>query len=404
VSEFRTTFRRHGTGAVVIFAGLLLGCSGDNSPTQPDQPVDQGQTPVAGCSDGVLQHGALFRVCFPGNWNGDLVLYAHGYVAPQEPLALPSDTLMGLPISETITGLGYAFGTTSYRANGLVAPDGVDDLLELSDTVVHRYRPDPLRTLIAGFSEGGLVATLATERHPDRFAGALTGCGPVGNFQAQLDYFDDFRVVFDYFFPGLLPGTALEIPESVRSLWETVYVPAIVVAFALHPDSARQLLAVTNAPAAGSDLRSMAETAVAILAYNVFGTADAQERLGGQPYDNSAKVYSGSSDDPALNAGVQRFTAESAALAGLQRFETTGQLQRPIVNLHTTGDPIVPFGQAGLYVAKVQSAGTGSEFTEIDVDRFGHCTFQPAELLDAFGQLRAKLGTGAASVLAQSSP
>jgi pimeloyl-ACP methyl ester carboxylesterase len=346
----------------------------------------------------------LFRVCFPSTWNGDLVLYAHGYVAPQDPLALPSDTLMGLPISETITGLGYAFGTTSYRANGLVAPDGDDDLLELSDTVVHRYRPDPARTLIAGFSEGGLVATLAIERHPDRFAGALTGCGPVGDFRAQLDYFDDFRVVFDYFFPGLLPGTALDIPDSVRSLWETVYVPAIVLAFALHPDSARQLLAVTGAPAADSDLRSMAETAIAILAYNVFGTADAQERLGGQPYDNSAKVYSGSADDAALNAGVQRFTADQAALAELQRFETTGQLQHPIVNLHTTGDPIVPFGQAGLYAAKVQSAGAGSEFSEIDVDRFGHCTFQPAELLDAFGRLRGKLGTGAATTLAQSFP
>ena len=402
--EHSTTLRRRGTGAVLFIAGLLLGCGGDNSPTQPDQPVDAGQTPVAGCSDGVLQHGALFRVCFPATWNGDLVLYAHGYVAPQEPLALPSDTLMGLPISATITALGYAFGTTSYRANGLVAPDGVDDLLELSDTVIHRYRPDPVRTLIAGFSEGGLVATLAIERHPDRFAGALTGCGPVGDFRAQLDYFDDFRVVFDYFFPGLLPGTALDSPDSPRTLWETVYVPAIVVAFALHPDSARQLLAVTGAPAAGSDIRSMAETAIAILTYNVFGTADVQARLGGQPYDNSAKVYSGSADDAALNAGVQRFTAESEALAGLQRFETAGQLQRPIVNLHTTGDPIVPFSQAGLYAAKVQSAGAGSEFTEIDVDRFGHCTFQPAELLDAFGRLRGKLGTGGASVLAQSFP
>jgi pimeloyl-ACP methyl ester carboxylesterase len=353
---------------------------------------------VAGCADGTLQHGALYRLCFPANWNGDLVLYAHGYVAPQNKLALPDDVIGGQSISGTVTGLGYAFGTTSYRANGLVAPDAVDDLLELVDTVEHRYRPDPARTAVVGFSEGGLVATLAMERHPDRFDGALTGCGPIGSFRAQLDYFDDFRVVFDYFFPGLIPGTALEIPQSVRDLWDTVYIPAIVVAFAARPDAARELLAVTGAPTAGTDLRAMVETASGLLWYNVFGTADAQARLGGQPFDNSARVYSGSSDDSTLNARIERFTADPGGLAGLQRFETSGALRGPMVNLHTTGDPIVPFSQAALYSAKLQTTGAISLFTQIDVARYGHCTFQPGELLSAFTALQGKLGAAAASI------
>jgi pimeloyl-ACP methyl ester carboxylesterase len=250
---------------------------------------------------------------------------------------------------------------------------------------------------VVGFSEGGLVATLAMERHPDRFDGALTGCGPIGSFRAQLDYFDDFRVVFDYFFPGLIPGSALDIPQSVRDLWETVYIPAIVVAFGARPEAARELFAVTGAPTAGSDIRSLVETASGLLWYNVFGTADAQARLGGQPFDNSARVYSGSSDDAALNARVQRFTADAAALAGLERFETSGVLQGPVVNLHTSGDPVVPFGQAALYAGKVQAAGTSSLFTQVDVDRYGHCTFQPAELLSAFSTLQGKLGTPATS-------
>jgi hypothetical protein len=208
-----------------------------------------------------------------------------------------------------------------------------------------------------------------------------------------LNYFDDFRVVFDYYFPGVIPGSPLEVPQGVRDLWDTVYVPAILLAFAAHPAAAENLLAVTGVPTAGADLRSLVESAVGLLWYNVFGTADAQARLGGQPFDNSTRMYSGSSDDAALNGGVRRFTAEPAALAGLQRFQTSGALQVPIVNLHTTGDPVVPFAQSQLYQAKVQSAGKSSLFTQIDVSRYGHCTFEPAELLSAFSTLQQKLST-----------
>jgi pimeloyl-ACP methyl ester carboxylesterase len=392
VNQNPERLRRPVWGAVLAWG--LFACGGDNvvlGPGTPEPPADQGQSPAAGCSDGVLGSGALYRVCFPGTWNGDLVLYAHGYVAPQKELAIPDDKIGGQPAATTVTGLGYAFATTSYRANGLVAPDAVDDLIELADTIEQRYRPDPTRAVIVGFSEGGLVATLAAERHPDRFDGALAGCGPIGNFQAQLDYIDDFRVVFDYYFPGLIPGTALDIPQSVRDRWEQLYIPAIVVALAAKPDAARQLLNVTGAPVAGDDLRSMAETTVGLLWYNVFGTADAQARLGGQPFDNSARVYSGSSDDAALNAGVQRFTADPAALSAMQRFATSGNLTVPVINLHTTGDPIVPFSQAPIYADKVAQAGATAFFTQIDVTRFGHCTFEAGELLSAFASLWDKV-------------
>ncbi|HVD33616.1 MAG TPA: hypothetical protein VNC19_08580, partial [Gemmatimonadales bacterium] len=184
-------FRRLGSGAVLAFVcSALAGCGSDGSglpgPTPPEQPppVDEGVTPSAGCSDGTLEHGALYRICFPATWNGDVVLYAHGYVAAQHPIALPADTIGGQSVSGTLNSLGYAFATTSYRSNGLVAPDAVDDLVELDATVRRLYRPDPGHSVILGFSEGGLVATLAVERHADLFDGAVAGCGPIGDFAA----------------------------------------------------------------------------------------------------------------------------------------------------------------------------------------------------------------------------
>jgi pimeloyl-ACP methyl ester carboxylesterase len=385
------SLRRLGWGAVLTcISSLVAACGdGDNNPSGPEPPgpVDIGEAPTAGCRDGVLPHGALYRICFPGSWNGDLVLFAHGYVAPQQELAIPDDAVGGRPASDLITSLGYAYATTSYRANGLIAPDAVEDLVELSDEVKRLVRPDPSRSAVVGFSEGGLVATLSAEHHADRFNGALSGCGPIGDFRAQLEYIDDFRVVFDYFFPGLLPGTPLEIPESVQEQWEEVYIPAIVVALAARPDATRQLLAVTKAPSAGSDLRSIAETTVGLLWYNVFGTADGQARLGGNPFDNSGRVYSGSDDDAALNTGVERFVADAEALASLERFSTSGSLTVPLINLHTTGDPIVPFSQAGLYAEKVRQMGAEALYTQTEVARSGHCTFETAELLSAFSSL-----------------
>jgi pimeloyl-ACP methyl ester carboxylesterase len=371
-------------------------CAGNDDlagpePPPAEPPADQGQPPAAGCSDGVLQHGALYRICFPADWNGDLVLYAHGYVAPQQTLALPDDQVGNQPASGIVTEMGYAYGTTSFRANGLVAADAVDDLVELVDTVEHRYRPDPVRTAIIGFSEGGLVATLAVERHPDRFDGALAGCGPIGDFQAQLDHIGDFRVVFDYLFPDVLPGTAVEIPDYLRDRWDELYAPAVVAALAINPSAAQELVAITNAPVAGDDLRSIAETTLGLLWYNVFGTTDAQQRLGGQPFDNSDRVYTGSSADAALNAGVARFHADPAALTALERFETSGDLDVPVVTMHTTGDPIVPFGQLSLYTAKVGAAGQGARLTGIPVERFGHCTFEAAEVLSGFSTLWSRI-------------
>jgi pimeloyl-ACP methyl ester carboxylesterase len=355
---------------------------------------------VAGCSDGVLEHGALYRICFPGTWNGSLVLYAHGYVAPGRELTLPEDRIGGQSIYATVNDLGYAYATTSYRANGLVIIEATEDLVELEATVRRLYKPDPGRTVVVGVSEGGLVATLAAERHPDRFDGALAACGPIGSFTRQLDYFDDFRVVFDYLSPGVIPGSPVDVPESVTAHWDDTYAPAVVAALMANPTAARQLVSITGAPVASDDLAAIALSAVGILWYNVIGSADAQARLGGQPFDNSTRVYSGSSNDAVLNAGVARFTADPAARAGISQFETTGNLTVPLVTLHTTGDPIVPFEQEALYADKVAQAGATARLSQSTVSRYGHCAFQASELLGAFSTLIGKVPPPVAAVVA----
>jgi pimeloyl-ACP methyl ester carboxylesterase len=357
-------------------------CGGDGA-----QAPDAEEPAAPGCRDAALPSAALYRVCFPQSWNGDLVVYAHGYVAGSEPLALPDDQLGGQSISAVVNGLGYAYATTSYRANGLVADLAVDDVVELADEVRRRFQPDPSRVFVVGVSEGGLVAALAAERRPAVVSGALAGCGPIGDFTAQVDYYGDFRVVFDYFFPSVIPGDPMDVPDSVRSKWNTTYAPAVRAALDADPGAALELLTVTGAPHAAADLSATAATVLDALWYDVFALPDAKERLGGQPYDNIGRAYHGSADDAALNGGVARVSADAGARAGLGAFETTGELAAPLVALHTTRDPIVPATQSERYGEKVAAAGAGALLEQRAVDRYGHCAFQPGELLDAFAAM-----------------
>src|SRR5262245_58076365 len=150
-------------------------------------------------------------------------------------------------------------------------------------------------------------------------------CGPIGDFKRQTEYFGDFRVLFDYFFPGILPTSPISIPNGLIEHWESSYKPAVANAVATNTISATQLISTTHAAIdATSPTTATAATAINVLSYNVFATNDAIQKLGGNPYGNSTRIYTGSLDDARLNTRVQRFRASATALSNLAHYETTG--------------------------------------------------------------------------------
>lgn len=176
--------------AVCLAGAAFLPATASAQAPQPG-PCIQGEQP--------LPSGALSLFCVPiSGWNGQLVVFAPGYVAPTT-TELDFHNLEladGTPLPLLVQSLGYAFATTSYRQNGLAILEGVDDIRELVAAF-----PSPVPTHVAGVSEGGLVATLLAERWPELFRSAVAACAPIGSFRAQIDSFGDFRVLFDYFFP-----------------------------------------------------------------------------------------------------------------------------------------------------------------------------------------------------------
>lgn len=360
------------------------------------------------CTTGVQTSGALYEICTPDGTDANtLVLYAHGFVFPQLPLTIPDDFESGL-----VTAQGLAYASTSYYANGLVVPElAIDDLTELIDLYAIS-NGEPERVLLIGFSNGALISTLALERYPETFDGALASCGPVGSYAREVDYLGDIFVAFEYFFPTTLDnlfGIDFGTPGAVNPAWFDALVAAASGAGVSPRDFLAGYLAgvlgdPANALTTGALLGVIAATpeisatfdgpvegssaVITSILFTAFASTDAAMVLGGQPFDNATRVYISPFEPDggaALNAGIARYSADPGARAALiGEFETSGDLADPIIALHTTRDVLVPIWQGTIYDGKV---GDPALFDLRPIERFGHCAFAPAEIAGAFGEL-----------------
>jgi pimeloyl-ACP methyl ester carboxylesterase len=317
---------------------------------------------------------------------------------PEDQLTLPG----GISIPQLVTSLGFGFATTSYPANGLVVTPGVQDLRNLANFFDGQCGA-PLRTILGGVSEGSLIATKALEQYPAEFSGALAACGPIGDFRDQINYIGDFRVVYDYFFPGILPPTAVDIPPQLIGNWDTFYRPLALGALSSNASAAKQLFSVARVPLGADPALNGLAAADRLLWYSVFATNNARDVLGGQPFQNRYKWYFGSLNDFRLNRMVARFEADAAALAHIQsKYQTSGKLSQPLVTLHNLEDPIVPYWHETQYWWRALLAGRLGELVQVPSFKYGHCNFSQAEVVFSLGILLAKVEGEAAVTVEQS--
>jgi pimeloyl-ACP methyl ester carboxylesterase len=342
--------------------------------------------------DGVQESGSIYRVCMPsgGTYNGNLVIWAHGFQDAGTPVSIPEDQICipGLCINEVVNGLGFAFATNSYSKTGLAILQGKDDILDLVNIFAAQHGA-PNKVYVVGASEGGIISALSVEQHPDVFSAGVAACGPIGNFPLQIDFFGDGRATFQYFFPGLIPGDPFHPDPAFVANWNAYY-DAVVEPIVFAPASRSRLdqwARVAHLPTDPADyLGSLRVSVKDMLRYGVVNLNDAAETLGGFPFDNSDRVYAGSNNDGLLNLLVPRKTADPVAVAAMNSsYATTGNLVRPLITLHTTRDQQVPFIHERLYALK--TASTGALITRhlpIAIDRFEHCNFTPGEILFSF--------------------
>jgi len=93
----------------------------------------------------------------------------------------------------------------------------------------------------------------------------------------------------------------------------------------------------------------------------------------------------GSTNDAALNSGVERIEADGRARAYARRFyQPNGNLHAPLVTLHTTLDEVVPFQNEVNYSNLVAQKGKSAFLSIVPVPRYGHCNFTSQEVFQAF--------------------
>ena len=197
-----------------------------------------------------------------------------------------------------------------------------------------------------------------------------------------------------YFFPGLIPTDPITIPVELIDDWvNNDYFTNVAEPVIFEPSNAlslTHLLATSQLAHVPGDEETMRQAIRDAMAYNIMATNDAMDKLGGNPFDNWDRIYSGSDDDAALNAAVVRFKADQAALLAMEDYETSGWLERPLVTLHTSLDQQVPQWHENLYQQKVMANHTWMWYEDypVPVDNFGHCNFDVAqEVMPAFFSL-----------------
>jgi pimeloyl-ACP methyl ester carboxylesterase len=341
--------------------------------------------------------GGTYRYVVPPNWNGGLVMYAHGI---QQGRGL-GPTVEEPPIAGILTLRGYAWAASSYRAREYVPNLGMEDTLALKRLFI-REVGEPRWTILYGQSMGGQIVTASLETYRDEYQAGLAECGVVDGTW-EVDFLEAYTALAQ-----LISGVPLlDAPDaaSLRQLVNDRWLP-IMGSPGAYTDKGRQFdsaVKYLTGGNEGSDLPYRVEGLDVRYVANLtpYAGVDPTAVPSFRHVDTTHVVYQ---IDPGLgltsdeiNAQVRRITMQSGARDPARDpafADRTGKLVGPLLTLHTTGDGWVPFSHEQRYRQKVQAAGTDHVLVQRAIRRARHCDFTAGERAQAFDDLVTWLETG----------
>jgi pimeloyl-ACP methyl ester carboxylesterase len=314
------------------------------------------------------------------------MVFAHGLVYPDSAVVLPVINAL----RDSLGAKGFAVAYSSYSVNGWAVKDGEQRTHQLRGLFASRFG-EPARTYIYGRSMGGLIAVLLAEKYADQYAGAFAECGVVAGPLIAWRYAFDLRRLFDYFYPGVVPGSALGVPPD----WVPGPADATRATVAMTADmtGALAIAKIDQTPIQFATPAELRAGIVDVLTLHAFEVNDFMQRAHGRPPVSSSTFTStganGSALDPALlesiNANTLHYDASPDAAVLIGHQEPTGDLRIPVTIFTTSRDPrLPPVLNELIYQSRVDAAGKSDLLLRRQVSRFGHCNFTAAERAKGF--------------------
>jgi pimeloyl-ACP methyl ester carboxylesterase len=334
-----------------------------------------------------LLNGAAYEIQIPANWNKKLVMYAHGYEQPSK----PRNTLDKQPILSIFMEKGFAVARSSYSRTGWALPEGIDETEALRQFFIKRYgKVDS--TFVTGHSMGGGVTVATIEKFPKVYNGGLALCPLSSRPYEQTKLAFDGYVVFNALFPDILPKVADLMSGKAPSVFSGDFNENMGKAMGIIAKIKNEKPDVLTEFAKHNGVKENELPFILIFQNGVL--TDIAAQTGGNPYDNTNTLYTGYPDDWALNKKVERIAA-TASNQRLTTYDRTGIVDKPLVLLHTTYDPIIiPYYGVDNYDVLVHEKRKEQNLKTFITNGQGHCVFSDGQVATAFEALRAWAKTG----------
>jgi pimeloyl-ACP methyl ester carboxylesterase len=350
---------------------------------------------------GVLD-GAGYRIEVPKNWNGILVMYAHGYGGTGEELRLSNPSIRAHLIAQ-----GYAWAASSYSKNYYDVRAGVEDTnaLALAFTRIAaqngRVLDAPRKKYIIGHSLGGHVTAAAvdaeameTANHKVHYDGAVPMCGVLGDTE-----------LFNYFAATQIAAQQLagfpvhQWPADNWSVIDPAVRNALFTQFSSTTTVQGDKFKTIFKNLSGGQRPMFDEGFAGERMKTVWGAMGGNAQMGGvltrDGYDTTATVYR-FDDTPTLtpvetafNQAAWRLHADPQANRlrrdGMRWIpKTNARIDVPVVTIHTLGDMYVPFSMEQIYKRRADAQGASQWLVQRAIRGVNHCDFTLEEQNQAF--------------------
>ncbi|MHB1241914.1 MAG: alpha/beta hydrolase [Gaiellaceae bacterium] len=357
-------------------------------------------------------NGAPYRVVVPENWNGKLVVYAHGYRdLADQPGQVDDRAAEVAPVAAlepVLTGMGYAIAGSAYKRNGWAVQEGVEDTVALASWFRDNVGK-PTRTLLWGFSMGSVVTFEIAERTAGQFDGYLAACAVGAGTPRAWDGAGALTAAYDAAFGWPASwGTPADVNDN---LWFDAQVFPKLLAEIGNPLNWGKFefmrLVTGSSPSA---VPAPAPTwAFTNMFFATEARAELERRAGGPVVQNLTHEYTLSAGDKGylallgvdadallaeMNAG-RTVSAPPFSRNYLEHWaDYSGKIKKPLLTLHTQTDALVPASHESAYAATVAAAGRSGLLAQTFTSGNGHCAFSGEQLLTALGALDQWVATG----------